>query len=62
MNPMGKEKISKLIKEKKAVYNLKVDSRLNKFEKGSKLKKLDLNLLPQYVKENISIFNDWIEK
>ena len=62
MNPMGKEKISKLIKEKKAVYNLKVDSRLNKFEKGSKLKKLDLNLLPQYVKENISIFNNWIEK
>ncbi len=62
MNPIGINKISKLIEEKKAVYNLKVDSRLNKFDEGNKLKKLDLNLLPQYVKDNISIFNDWIEK
>ena len=62
MNSIGIEKISKLIEEKKALYNLKVDSRLNKFDQGNKLKKLDLNLLPQYVKDNISIFNDWIEK
>ena len=62
MNPIGLEKISKLIEEKKTIYNLKVDSRLNKFDEGNKLKKLDLNLLPQYVKDNISIFDDWIEK
>ena len=62
MNPIDKEKISKLIEEKKAVYNLKVDSRLNKFDEGNKLKKLDLSLLPQYVKDNISMFSDWIEK
>ena len=62
MNTIDKEKISKLIEEKKAIYNLKVDSRLNKFDEGNKLKKLDLSLLPQYVKDNISKFNDWIEK
>ena len=62
MNPIDKEKISKLIEEKKAVYNLKVDSKLNKFNEGNKLKKLDLSLLPQYVKDNISMFSDWIEK
>jgi len=62
MNPIDKEKISKLIEEKKAIYNLKVDSRLNKFDEVNKLKKLDLSLLPQYVKDNISMFNDWIEK
>ena len=62
MNPIDKEKISKLIEEKKAIYNLKVDSRLNKFDEGNKLKKLDLSLLPQYVKDNISMFSDWIEK
>ena len=62
MNPIDKDKISKLIEEKKAIYNLKVDSRLNKFDEGNKLKKLDLSLLPQYVKDNISMFNDWIEK
>jgi len=62
MNPIGIEKISKLIEEKKAIYNLRVDSRFNKFDEGNKLKKLDLSLLPQYVKDNISMFNDWIEK
>ena len=62
MNPIGIEKISKLIEEKKAIYNLRVDSRLNKFDEGNKLKKLDLSLLPQYVKDNISMFSDWIEK
>ena len=62
MNPIDKEKISKLIEEKKAIYNLKVDSRLNKFDEVNKLKKLDMSLLPQYVKDNISMFNDWIEK
>ena len=62
MNPIDKDKISKLKEEKKAIYNLKVDSRLNKFDEGNKLKKLDLSLLPQYVKDNISMFNDWIEK
>ena len=62
MNPINKEKISKLIEEKKAIYNLKVDSRLNKFNDSNKLKKLDLSLLPQYVKDNISMFSDWIEK
>ncbi len=62
MNPIDKDKISKLIEEKKAIYNLKVDSRLNKFDDGNKLTKLDLSLLPQYVKDNISMFSDWIEK
>ena len=62
LNPLGKEKISRLIVEKKAVYNLNVDSRGNKFEKGAQLKKLDFNLLPQYVKDNIDKFKDWIEK
>ncbi len=62
LNPLGTKKISKLIKEKKTVYNLKVDSRSNKFREGSKLKKLDINLLPQYVRDNIIKYNNWIEK
>ena len=62
LNPLGKEKISELINQKKAVYNLRVDSRLNKFNEGDELKKLDLNLLPKYVRDNMNIFKDWIEK
>ena len=61
LNPVGKEKISELIKQKKTVYDLKVDSRSNKFQEGNKLKKLNLNLLPKYVIDNINKFNEWIE-
>ena len=62
LNPLGKEKISNLIKEKKTVYNLKVDSKTDKFKEGNQLIKLDFNLLPQYVKDNYIIFKEWIEK
>ena len=62
LNPLGSEKISKLIKQKKTVYNLKVDSKSNKFNKGNILEKLGINALPKYVKDNLTKFNDWIEK
>ena len=61
LNPVGKEKISELIKQKKTVYDLKVDSRSNKFHDGNKLKILNLNLLPKYITNNINKFNEWIE-
>ena len=62
LNPLNPEKISELIKQKKTVYNLKVDSRFDKFNDGNTLQMLDLNLLPKYVKDNFEIFSDWIEK
>ena len=62
LNPLGSEKISELIKQKRTVYNLKVDSRSDKFNDGNSLEKLDTNSLPKYVKENLIKFNDWIEK
>ena len=62
LNPLGSEKISKLIDQKKTVYNLKVDSRSDKFNDGNFLEKLDINYLPKYVKDNLNKFNDWIEK
>ena len=60
-NPIGVEKISKLIKEKKTVYNLKVDSRSNKFKEGNLLQKLDMKLLPEYINKNLDKYSDWIE-
>ena len=61
INPVGKEKIAKLIKQKKTVYNLKVDSRVNKFSEGNTLEKLDFNLLPKYIRDNLDNFADWID-
>ena len=62
LNPLGSEKISELIKQKKTVYNLKVDSKSNKFNEGNTLEKLKINSLPKYVKDNLIKFNDWIVK
>ena len=38
-----------------------MDSKLNKFQAGSELKKLNLNLLPSYITDNLNKFNEWIE-
>ncbi len=62
LNPIGTKKISELIKEKKTVYNLKVDMRSDKFKDGNLLEKLDINLLPRYVNENLDKYSLWIEK
>ena len=61
LNPLGIEKIKKMINEKKTIYNLKVDMRTNKFDGGNELKKIDLNLLPSYISNNKNKFSDWIE-
>ena len=61
LNPVGIEKIKKMINEKKTIYNLKTDMRSNKFDGGNELKKIDLDLLPSYIFNNKSKFSDWIE-
>ena len=62
LNPVGVKNIKKMIEEKKTIYNLKVDSRSNKFDDGNILKKIDLDLLPNYVLENKNKFKEWIEE
>ena len=61
LNPLGLKKIENLIKERKAVYNIKTDMRLNKFEDNPDLKLLDLKKLPDYIINNKNKFKDWIE-
>ena len=60
LNPVGTEKIDYLIKNKKTIYNLKVDTRSDKFSEGNDLIKLDFNLLPRYIKDNKDFYKDWI--
>ena len=61
LNPVGIEKIKKMIHEKKTIYNLKTDMRSNKFDGRNKLKKIDIDLLPSYISNNKNKFSDWIE-
>ena len=62
VNPLGVKKIEELIKEKKAVYNIRADMKMNKFQNNPELKLLDLNKLPKYIINNQNKFSDWIEK
>ncbi len=61
LNPIGLEKIKILIDQKKAVYNLKQDQRLNKFNSENKLKKIEINHLPKFVSDNKDKLKKWIE-
>ena len=61
LNPVGVKDIKEMIINKKTIYNLKVDSRSNKFDDGNILRKIDLNLLPNYILENKNKFREWIE-
>ena len=62
LNPVKIKDIEEMIVNKKTIYNLKVDSKSNKFDDGNLLKKMDLNLLPNYILKNKDKFTNWIEE
>ena len=61
VNPMSTDEINKIIKDKKAIYDLKVDKKINKIGNGNKLIKYPLNKLPKYLQNNINKYKNWIE-
>ena len=61
LSPIGLEKIKILMDQKKTVYNLKQDQRLNKFNSENKLKKIEINHLPKFVSDNKDKLKKWIE-
>ena len=62
LNPLGEKKIEEIIKNRRAVYDLKVDQKENKFNLKNKLIKIDKNLLPLYIQKNNFKYSEWIEK
>ena len=61
-NPLGVEKINKMIKEKKLIYNYKADQRTkNKFENNEILKVLNVERLPKYIQENKNKYAEWFD-
>ena len=60
LNPLSADKINDIIKNKKAIYNLNVDKRQNKFDFTQELIVSDKKELPSYVYENIEKYKDWI--
>ena len=61
IEPLSVEKIDKIMEEKKPIYDLNVDQRISKFNKGQKLTTLDLKLLPNYIQNNIEKYKLWLD-
>ena len=54
--------ISKMIKDKKILYNYKVDQKKNKWESEILLKSFPIEGLPDYIFNNNDKFKDWLER
>ena len=61
LNPLSVTQIDEIIRNKQAIYDLKVDKTVNKIGNGSILKNFDLNSLPEYIVTNKNKFLDWID-
>ena len=61
INPLGEEKIKKIIKSKKSIYNLRADMKNEKFDGTQNLKSTDGSELPNYIKINKKKYSNWIE-
>ena len=61
INPISTQAIEEIIKNKQAIYDLKVDKRINKIGEGSKLEKYSLNKLPKFLQNNLNYYQEWID-
>ena len=61
VNPMTTNQIEDIIKNKQAIYDLKVDKKINKIGDGSKLEKYSINKLPKYLQLNKDKYKKWID-
>ena len=61
LNPLGVKKIENRIKNRETVYDLNVDQRTNQFKKGQKLDILELNELPNHIRDNQNKYQLWLE-
>ncbi len=61
LKPLGVEKIKKFIDHKKVIYDLNVDQTKYKFSGSQKLIKIELNNLPPDIKNNINLYEAWLD-
>ena len=55
------EQIDELIKKKQAIYDLRVDKRVNKVGNGVVLDNFEIEKLPSYLQKNIEKYKNWID-
>jgi len=59
--PLSVGEIDKIIKNKQAIYDLKVDKTVNKIGSGSILEKFEINKLPNYIQINQDNLKEWMD-
>ena len=62
IDPLGVDKIEKLINSKSVIYDHRVDQTQYKFGGGQKLEKIDTQFLPSYISSNKDKYLEWLEK
>jgi beta-1,4-mannosyl-glycoprotein beta-1,4-N-acetylglucosaminyltransferase len=55
------EDLKRLMKEKKVMYNHKIDKRGHKWGEGEKLQTITLEEMPKYILENFEKYKTWLE-
>ena len=61
VKPISTDKIKELIEKQIAIYDLSLDKKSQKIGHGRKLEKYDINNLPNYLKNNIDKYKQWID-
>ncbi len=61
LEPLTKNQIENIINNKKAIYDLRADKRVNKIGDGSELAKFDFEKLPRFLRENKEYYKIWLD-
>ena len=55
------EEINELVKKKQAIYDLRVDKRVNKVGNGVILENFEMKKLPKHINDNIDKYKNWLD-
>ena len=61
LDPLDSDGIKKIMENKQAIYDLRVDKTVNKIGTGDKLEKYSLENLPAIIKLNLDKYKKWLD-
>ena len=61
LEPLDTEGIKKIMENRQAIYDLRVDKTVNKIGSGDKLEKYNIEKLPDVIKLNLNKYKQWLD-
>ena len=61
LEPLDTEGIKKIMENRQAIYDLRVDKTVNKIGTGDKLEKYNIENLPEVIKFNLNKYKAWLD-